>query len=605
MGQEVDRSLENTHNKTLRRLAYNSCIMKTLFDFTSLKKNLKKDFSGFKTIKVAVLGDSATQLLVQAIRGYGYEEKIDLECFEADYDQIERQILDPSSDLYKFSPEYVFVFRSTQKFIDKFYSFNEQDKERFSENLINKTKEICDTLNSRLSCKIILSNLPEIDDNVFGNFFNKIRRSVGYQVREYNYNLMKICQGYKNVFVNDMNMLQNRHGFSSVYDPKMYINLSMVYSIDFLPVIAKNSVDIINAISGSIKKCLILDLDNTLWGGTIGDDGIENIQIGSLGIGKAFTEFQQWAKQLKQRGIILAACSKNTEHIAKEPFEKHPEMVLTLDDFAVFVANWNTKVDNIRYIQNVLNIGFDSIVFCDDNPVEREMVRRYIKDITVPELPEDPAEYLLFMRSLNLFETATYSHEDTNRTKLYQEEAKRRDVQKEFANEDDFLSSLGMVSLVQPFNSFTIPRVAQLTQRSNQFNLRTVRYTEGEVANISSSKDHFTLSFTLADKFGDYGLVSLIILNKENRALFIDSWIMSCRVLKRGMEYFVLNNIVELAKENGYETIIGEYLPTPKNELVKDHYKELGFEFESDKWKLDTWSFENKKNYILKKENGN
>lgn len=576
--------------------------MNNLLDFKALKKNLKRDFNGFKRIKIAVLGDSATQLLVQAVRGYGYEQKIEYECFEADYDQIERQILDPTSDLYKFNPEYVFVYQSTQKFINKLYSCSEQDKEVFSRKTINKTQELCDALNSRLTCKIVMSNLPEIDDNVYGNYFNKIKKSAGYQVREYNYMLMNICQEYNNLFINDLNMLQNRYGFSMVFDPKMYAASSMVYSIDFLPAVAKNSVDIISAVSGSFKKCVVLDLDNTLWGGIIGDDGVENIQIGDLGIGRAFSEFQQWLRQLKERGIILAVCSKNTEHIAKEPFEKHPDMILKLDDFAVFVANWNTKVDNIRYIQSVLNIGFDSMVFCDDNPAEREIIRTYIPDITVPELPEDPAEYLLYLRSLNLFETATHSHEDAKRTRLYQQEAKRRDVQAVFENEDDFLKSLNMFSLARPFDSFTIPRVAQLTQRSNQFNLRTVRYTEEDIRKISESEDYLTLSFTLKDKFGDYGLISALILKKEKDALFIDTWIMSCRVLKRNMESFVLNSIVELAGKNGYDYIIGEHLPTAKNELVKDHYKGLGFTSESDIWRLDITAYEDKKNFISKKE---
>ena len=572
--------------------------MKNLLDFIALKKNLKKDSTGFKIIKIAMLGDSATQLLVQAIKGYGYEVRMKFECFEADFDQIERQILDSSSDLYKFNPEYLFVFQSTQKFINKFYQINEQEKEYFSERMINKTKELCNALNERLSCKIIFTNLPEIDDSVFGNYFNKIKRSVGYQVREYNYKLMNLSQEYKNLFINDINMLQNRYGLSFIFDPRLYISSSVVYSIDFLPIVAKNSVDIINAISGNFKKCMILDLDNTLWGGIIGDDGIEGIQIGDLGIGKAFTEFQRWLRQLKQRGIILAVCSKNTEHIAKEPFEKHPDMILRLDDFAVFVANWNTKVDNIRYIQSVLNIGFDSMVFCDDSPAEREFVRANIPDITVPELPEDPAEHLLYLRSLNLFETATYYHEDVKRTKQYQEEAKRRSVQAEFSNEDDFLKSLEMTSTVKPFDTFVIPRVAQLTQRSNQFNLRTIRYTEEDIKKISDNKEYLTLSFTLEDRFGDYGLISVLILKKDNQSLFIDTWIMSCRVLKRTMECFILNNIVEMAKKNSYNYIVGEYLPTKKNDLVKNLYKDLGFTEKDGKWILDINTYKPKLNFI-------
>ena len=350
------------------------------------------------------------------------------------------------------------------------------------------------------------------------------------------------------------------------------------------------------------KKCLIIDLDNTIWGGIIGDDGMENIQLGSLGIGKAFSEFQYWVKKLKNRGIIVAVCSKNTESVAREPFEKHPEMVLKMEDIAVFVANWENKADNIRNIQSILNIGFDSMVFLDDNPFERNMVRENLPDVCVPELPEDPADYLEYLYGLNLFETISFSNEDTERTKLYQIEAQRNNVQKKFANEDDFLKNLDMISLVEPFTKFNTPRVSQLSQRSNQFNLRTVRYGDADIERLSSDSNYFTFSFTLEDKFGDNGLICVIILQKESpKVLFIDTWFMSCRVLKRGMENFVLNTLVETAKENGFTTLKGEYLQTPKNEMVKDHYQNLGFKENNSLWELDINSYENKKNFINRK----
>jgi len=336
-----------------------------------------------------------------------------------------------------------------------------------------------------------------------------------------------------------------------------------------------------------------------MWGGIIGDDGLENIQIGSLGIGKAFSEFQYWVKKLKNRGVILAVCSKNTEHIAKEPFEKHPDMVLHLDDIAVFVANWENKADNIRQIQSILNIGFDSIVFLDDNPFERNIVRENIPGITVPELPEDPAEYLEYLYSLNLFETISFTNEDVERTKLYQVEAQRNTVQQKFTNEDDFLKSLDMVSLVEPFNKFNTPRVAQLSQRSNQFNLRTVRYTEADIERLSASDQHYTFSFTLEDKFGDNGLICVLILHiEDDETLFIDTWFMSCRVLKRGMENFVLDTIINFEKEKGFVYLKGEYLPTAKNEMVKAHYQTLGFTNKNEHWSLNINEHQNRKTFI-------
>ncbi len=347
-----------------------------------------------------------------------------------------------------------------------------------------------------------------------------------------------------------------------------------------------------------------MDLDNTLWGGVIGDDGIENLQIGDLGIGKAFTEFQYWIKKLKNRGVIIAVCSKNSEDVAKEAFEKHPDMVLSLADISVFVANWENKADNIRYIQQVLNIGFDSMVFLDDNPMERDIIRKNIPGITVPELPEDPAEYLEYLYGLNLFETVSFSKEDTERTMLYQNEEKRIAVQSQFTDIESYLKSLNMLAKSEPFDKFNAPRVAQLTQRSNQFNLRTKRYTEAEIIGMTQNDTFHTFAFSLDDRFGSNGLISVVILKRENpETFFIDTWLMSCRVLKRGMEDFVLNTLVEYVGSFGGKKLIGEYIPTPKNELVKNHYIDLGFSKSEEYFVLDITTHQPRKNYIQSAKN--
>ena len=413
---------------------------------------------------------------------------------------------------------------------------------------------------------------------------------------------MKMAVKKKNLNICDLSSIQNTYGSNTTVSEKMFITSDSVLALDVLPEVAKSITDIILAYSGKFKKCLIVDLDNTLWGGIIGDDGIEGIEIGELGIGKAFSKFQAWIRQLKQRGIIIAVCSKNTEQIAKEPFEKHPDMILKLNDIALFVANWNNKPDNIRYIQSVLNIGFDSMVFLDDNPFEREMVKKEIPEITVPDLPEDIADYLPFLYQLNLFETTSFTEEDTIRNDQYREEAERVRVQYQFTNENDFLQSLQMIADIKPIDNFTLPRAAQLTQRSNQFNLRTIRYTEEKLKEIIQDKNKFTVTVSLKDKFGDYGLISLLILKKDNTDLFIDTWIMSCRVLKRNVEEFVLNEVVDIATQNNCNKISGEFIPTPKNELVKDHYKKLGFSVEGNYWELLTDDYVYKKTFIAKKQ---
>lgn len=574
-----------------------------MISFKELKKNLKKDVSNFTLVNIALVGDTSTQFLTTAIKGFGVERGFNINLFEADYNQVERQFLDPTSDLYQFDADIVVVFQSTHKLGELHSTLPAERQTELAEDRLSFINSICE--NPKLTeKKIIYFNYPEIGDAVFGSYSNKVKSSFSYQVRKLNYELMNLSQRYSNLFICDISELQNKIGRDKLFDTSVYTNTEMVLSVEALPYVASRVMDIVCAIKGQFKKCLILDLDNTVWGGVIGDDGLEGIQLGhGLGIGKAFTEFQMWVKKLKQRGIIICVASKNNEETAKEPFEKHPDMVLKLDDIAVFQANWETKVDNIRTIQQILNIGFDSMVFLDDNPFERNIVRENIKGITVPELPENPEDYLEFLYGMNLFETASYSSADKDRTKQYQVEAQRVSLSKTFTNEADFLQSLNMVSVVSGFTKFNIPRIAQLSQRSNQFNLRTIRYTEADIEVLANDPNVIDLSFTLEDKFGDNGLIAVVIMKPlDNESLFVDTWFMSCRVLKRGMELFTLNTMVERAKASGYKKIVGEYIPTAKNSMVLDHYKLLGFTKvegkSTDIWELNIDQYQNKECFI-------
>lgn len=543
-----------------------------------LKKKAKLTLTDAPIVKLALVGDTATQLLATAIKGMGVVRACNTDLFEAEYNQVERQFMDPTSELYEFDADIIVVFQSTHKLGEHHSLLSVEQQMSLADERLGFIASICDnpTLANK---KIIYFNYPEIGDTVFGSYANKVPSSFTYQVRKLNYGLMKMAEQYPNLFICDIAEVQNKIGRDMMFASNVYTTTEMVLSTNALPYVASRVMDIICAIMGQFKKCLILDLDNTVWGGVIGDDGLEGIQLGhGLGIGKAFTEFQMWVKKLKQRGVIICVASKNNEETAKEPFEKHPDMVLKLDDIAVFQANWETKVDNIRTIQSVLNISFDSMVFLDDNPFERNIVRENIPGITVPDLPQDPADYLEYLYSLNLFETANYSNADKDRTKQYQVEAKRVSFSKTFTNEADFLKSLNMVSTVSGFTKFNIPRVAQLSQRSNQFNLRTIRYTEADITAMAENPDVVDLSFTLEDKFGDNGLIAVVIMKPlDKEILFVDTWFMSCRVLKRGMENFILNTMVKKAKAAGYKQIIGEYLPTLKNKIVERHYEKLGF----------------------------
>ena len=549
-----------------------------MISFKDLKKNIKIDHSDLPSIKMALAGDTATQFLATALKGMGVERGLNIILFEAEYNQVERQFMDPTSELFEFDADIIVLFQSTHKLGEHHSLLPVERQASLADDRLTFITSICGNQNLS-NKKIIYFNYPEIEDTVFGSYANKVISSLSYQVRKLNFELMSLAQQFPNLFICDIAGLQNKLGRDMMFATNVYVSTEMVLSVDALPYVASRVMDIVCAIKGQFKKCLILDLDNTVWGGVVGDDGLEGIQLGhGLGIGKAFTEFQMWVKKLKQRGIIICVASKNNEETAKEPFEKHPDMILKLDDIAVFRANWETKVDNIRTIQSILNIGFDSMVFLDDNPFERNIVRENIPGITVPELPEDPGDYLEYLYSLNLFETASYSNADKDRTKQYQVEAKRVSLSKTFTNEADFLKSLNMISTVSGFTKFNTPRVAQLSQRSNQFNLRTIRYTEADITAMADNPDVIDLSFTLEDKFGDNGLIAVIIMKKwDEESLFVDTWFMSCRVLKRGMENFTLNTMVERAKTAGYKKIIGEYLPTPKNKMVENHYTSLGF----------------------------
>ncbi len=552
-----------------------------------------------KTIRVAILGDAATQFLNKALVSAGRLHELDFEVFEADHAQIERQVFDPTSELYAFEADFALISFTTKKQKGKFYGLPIAEKSSFASNFLKTTAQLCDAIGQHSKAKVLFCNLEILDDQVFGSFGNKVRDSYLNQLRRINVGLMDLAEQQGNVFIIDVAALQARFGKTEAFSANIYVSTDLVHSLNFTAAVAQATSQTIAAISGKFKKCLILDLDNTTWGGVIGDDGLERIELGSLGIGKVFVELQQWAKALKERGIILCICSKNTESVALEPFEKHPDMVLRREDIAVFVANWENKADNIRYIQKVLNIGFDSMVFLDDNPAERQIVRENLPAVTVPELPEDPAEYLSFLQTQNLFETASYSSTDVGRTQQYQEEASRVSQGQQYTNVDDFLKSLEMKAFVRPFSEFDIPRVAQLTQRSNQFNLRTKRYTEEEVRAIAADPKYLTFAFNLEDKFGDNGLIAVVILKKtEDKKLFIDTWLMSCRVLKRGMEAFTLGTLVEAVQANGFDGLLGEFIPTAKNAMVAEHYSGLGFVPDSGLWYLASQDFTAPQHFI-------
>ena len=556
-----------------------------MYTFKELLKSKLSESSVYKKLNISLLSDQSSQFLTKTIIGYGTKSLFDLSIWEAPIDQIDNQILNPQSEFNHNNFDITIVFESSHSLLKKYNTTH--NKETFSEEQFVRFKELIEKLLRSNKTKFMFFNFYELNDQVFGNFSSKTKNSFIYQLRRLNFLISEFTSEISRISILDISSIQNRIGAKNMFDSSLYVNYGMVLHLDVLPFISKNVLDIIESFNSKFKKCLILDLDNTLWGGIIGDDGIENIKLGNLGIGKSFVDFQHWIKKLKERGIIICVCSKNNEDVSKNVFISHPDMVLSLDDVSLFVSNWNSKVDNIKNIQKTLNIGFDSMVFIDDNPYERNSVKDNIPLITVPSLPKDPSNYLSFLSDQNLFETVTSSKIDKDRTKLYQTEYERIKSRDNFTDLSDYMINLNMKSKVDLLNSFNIPRVSQLSQRSNQFNLRTIRYEDDELIQIMNSNDSYGLVFDLKDKFGDHGIISFMILKmtSENE-VFIENWAMSCRVLERGMENFIINYLQEFCKFHSIKLITAEYIETPKNSLVKKLYEKLGFEFLKNKFSL-------------------
>ncbi|MCQ2417494.1 MAG: HAD-IIIC family phosphatase [Oscillospiraceae bacterium] len=544
--------------------------------YNDLRKMAKSTAEGKK--KIAIIGDCATQQLATAIRGESIRRDYPLTVMDCDYDQMEAQLLDADSKVYEFQPDYILLFASAEKLKKRFYDQPVEVRAAFAEQECQRFQMLWQSVSQYSKAKILMFDFPEEEDAVFGSYALRTKVSFAYQTRRLNMLMSEsAADAYPNVYPLALSALQAMMSRSAFFENRTWYLAKMAVSTNALPAVASRVLDTITALGGKTKKCVILDLDNTLWGGVIGDDGIDGIQLGELGDGPAFTALQRWLLELKNRGILLAVCSKNNEDTAKEPFEKHPEMVLRLSDIAAFIANWENKAQNISQIQQTLNIGMDSLVFLDDNPFERNLVREMLPEVTVPELPEDPSAVPAYLESLHLFEAVSYSQEDTVRTSQYQAEASRKSAMSSFTSYDDYLNALHMEGRIQPFDSFHFPRIAQLTQRSNQFNLRTIRYSESDVAAMAENPDYYTRYMTLADKYGEHGLISVVICKKQSEdTLFIDTWLMSCRVLRRGVEGCLFDAVVQMTLDAGFRYLSAEYIPTAKNAMVQNFYEEIG-----------------------------
>jgi len=555
--------------------------------------------NNYPEIRLGLLSDNATQQIVKVLKAAMIAKGFFPIIFEGEYNTIPLEVFNNKSNLFSFKANYVFLNLSSQGYRERFYNTKVEEKTTLPQMYANEIASYINTLVDK-GCEVIVNSLAMSQERLFGNYSAHTLHSIYGSILEVNRLIQKCVSEMSGCHLNDITYISAEIGITQWYDEKLWILSKYMCAPKYFPQIAESVVDIIAVSKGRLTKCLVLDLDNTLWGGVIGDDGINGIEIGELGIGEAYEHFQNYLLELKNRGYILAVCSKNEYDNAIKPFRENPNMKMKEDDFAVFVANWNNKGSNIKYIAKTLNIGLDSIIFIDDSPFERNQVRDMLPDVIVPEMPEDPSEFAAFLERSNLFEALSFSDDDQKRALMYGEQAKRANEELKFENINDYLQSLDMEIDLKVFDEFNLPRIAQLLQRSNQFNLRTRRYSEQKCKDFIEDDRYYPLYIKLKDKFGDYGLISVICAVKRDNVLEILEYVMSCRVLNRGVEMFAMQHLVSYCKKEGISKIVGEYIPTKKNNMVREFYKQFGFELigetnEKRTWELGIDNFKKKK----------
>jgi FkbH-like protein len=540
-----------------------------------------KEASGFLPIRLAVLASATVDHLLPAIRVAGLRRRLLIDVHSGAFGQYRQDLLDPSASLHRFAPQVILfsitareliggvpltatvaeVNEAVAKYVDDLQSFWRRAREIFNATIIQQT-------------------FLDLSEPLFGSYDRLVPGAPTRVVARLNDRLCEAA-AQDRVLLLDVARASERDGIDAWFDARRWLQGKLEIAPQAAPLYGDMLVRILAAERGLSKKCLVLDLDNTLWGGVIGDDGLEGIVLGEgSAAGEAHLALQQYARQLKERGIILAVCSKNDAGIAEAVFDDHPEMLLRRSDIAAFLANWDDKAENLKAIAERLNIGIDSLVFVDDNPVERARIRQSLPMVAVPELPTDAAHYVRCLAHAGYFEAVAFTSEDRDRAGQYAANAEREALRGSAQSMDEFLRGLNMSVVFGPFTAVDHVRVVQLINKTNQFNTTTRRYTSEEIRYITNLPNALTLQFRLLDRIGDNGLVSTMILRptpEKEDVLEIENWVMSCRVFGRQLEYEAMNIAVDAARERGVRAFIADYIATPKNNVISSLYSSLGF----------------------------
>jgi len=589
--QRLSKALNGDDLKGLAKFALDDNQLNRLYKKTSSIKKNRINLKTLTPMKVGLISNSTTKLIVPALIASALRYGIILEVIEAEYNQVAQEAFSEYSILKDHKLNAVLLSIDYHGLPILPTPGNKEAADKSVQDCLGYIKSLLISLKSKTKSSIIFQNIAVNVEKISGSVEARLPGTLPWLINRINIELDNLVS--EDYFIFDIAGLASNVGQSNWHDPRLWHMAKLPFSEKYIPIYSDYFCRILSAKLGGMRRCIVLDLDNTLWGGVIGDDGIEGIHIGNgNALGESFLHLQKILLQLRERGVVLAVSSKNEDLTARQPFREHPDMLLREEHIAVFQANWTDKASNIIAIAKTLSLGLDSIVFLDDNPAERMQVRNELPEVAVPELPTEPALYARTLIAAGYFESIALSSEDLKRADFYQDNAKRVQILNQSSDMESYLNSLDMHMQLTQFDAIGRFRICQLINKSNQFNLTTKRYSEIDIKKFEKDDAFYTRQICLKDKFGDNGMISVIICEKDTNFWKIDTWLMSCRVLGRGVEIAALNDIILNAKKNGVNILTGEYISTPRNVIVKDHYKKLGFTKTSVHKEIETWSLD-------------
>ena len=574
---------------------------KSLSEYISISKNIN-NLKLEKTVKIAMMSSFTLNGLDETIRVMCSELNIRCQSYVSGYNQYNQELLNSQSNYYNFSPDITFLILDIRNFLgDVFhypYDLSDEGRKSLVKEKIEELKNMISIFEKNTESKLIISNfnIPYYSPN--GIIETKSIFGFHEMIEEFNNSLRQMCKEKNSIYVYDFNNFVSKHGENNVFDYRQFHLGDIQVTYNLIPDLANDLMSYVKPLLGKTRKCIVLDLDNTLWGGIIGEDGIDGIELGHTPTGKAFVEFQKELLSLWNQGIILSINSKNNFDDAMKVIHEHPDMILREKHFASIQINWNDKAENMKQISNEANIGLDSFVFFDDDKLNQERIKHEFPEILTVNVSDDPSNFVPILKQINDFNVLHRTSEDSNRGEMYAQQRQRRNFENSISNLDEFLKQLDIKVKIKKANKFLTPRISQLTLKTNQFNLTTKRYQEEEIQKLSNNENFEVGCAQVLDKFGDNGITGVYIIEKNKNLWIIDTFLLSCRIIGRGIENAILTEIIKKAKRKGIVELRANFIPTSKNKPSENFLSDFGFKKNNDHWIYDLNNEIKKSNHV-------